>query len=51
MKKYQKASMEVVEINNTDIVTASGETQSSTYTGSAPSFPGHGGDGNGSACN
>ena len=53
MKKYLKASMEVVEIENTDIVTASGETEepntafSSQSTPGVPGIPGgHGGSGN-----
>ncbi len=51
MKKYTKASMEVVEIKNTDIVTDSGEN---TEEPSGPNPPGidfgHGLGGNQPAC-
>ncbi len=60
MKKYQKLSMEVVEIENTDIVTDSGAAEpadnpaySTNYSGVGPGIPGHGGNGNvdGTCCN
>lgn len=57
MKEYKKLSMEVVEIENTDIVTDSGETENpayaTNYSGVGPGIPGHGNDGNVSAqcCN
>ena len=54
VKKYTKASMEVVEIKNTDIVTDSGEaTEPTTNTGSSggfPGLPGHGEEGDQDAC-
>ncbi|GEM_PF-6008695 len=52
MKKYQKLSMEVVEIENTDIVTDSGSAAAenpayaTNYSGVGPGLPGHGNDGN-----
>ena len=60
MKEYKKLSMEVVEIENTDIVTDSGATEpaenpayATNYSGVGPGFPGHGGNGNADAtcCN
>jgi hypothetical protein len=50
MKKYEKASMEIIEISG-DIVTASGDTPSTTYTGGgSPFLPPHGEDGDQDAC-
>ena len=50
MKKYEKASMEIIEISG-DVVTASGDTPSTTSTGGgSPFLPPHGGEGDQDAC-